>query len=60
MAAKSKKSPLPDSYYADMQAAKVASGLTLQEAIEVTARQRAEDLANDAPAADATDTPPEA
>jgi len=46
MAAKLKKTPLPDSYYEAMQQAKIAAGLRPEDAIEVTARQRAEDLAN--------------
>jgi len=35
-----------DAYYAAMQSAKQASGLSLADATEVTARQRAEDSSN--------------
>lgn len=46
-----KKKPVTDAaaadeYYQAIQSAKIAAGLTLADAIEVTARQRAEDEAN--------------
>jgi hypothetical protein len=46
MAAKKKPTPPGDEYYAAMCKAKVAAGLSLDQATEVTARQRAEDEAN--------------
>jgi hypothetical protein len=46
MAAKKKSSPPGDAYYEAMTATKVAAGLSLADAQEVTARQRAEDEAN--------------
>lgn len=47
MAAKKKFSEmLGDEYYDAMRQAKVDAGLSLAQAIEVTARQRAEDEAN--------------
>lgn len=56
---------MADSYYDGMRQAKVHAGLSLADAIEVTARQRAEDEANnvtpflDLAEAD-PETPPEA
>ena len=47
MAAKAYTTKPPgDDYYAAMVKAKVAAGLSLEQATEVTARQRAEDAAN--------------
>jgi len=46
MAAKKKITPPGDAYYEAMIAVKVAAGLSLADAQEVTARQRAEDEAN--------------
>lgn len=46
MAAKKKATPPGDDYYDAMRQAKVDAGLSLAAAIEVTARQRAEDEAN--------------
>lgn len=44
--AKSKGKPPGDDYYDKMRQDKVTAGLPLADAIEVTARQRAEDAAN--------------
>lgn len=46
MAAKTKSKPPGDAYYDAMIASKRAAGLSLEQATEVTARQRAEDEAN--------------
>jgi len=47
MAKKSKTDPtIADAYYAAIATRKQAAGLSLADAIEVTARQRAEDDAN--------------
>jgi hypothetical protein len=46
MAAKKKPTPLGDDHYEAMLKSKIAAGLPPETAREVTARQRAEDLAN--------------
>lgn len=46
MAAKKKPTPPGDAYYAAMLQGKINAGLSPADAAEVTARQRAEDLAN--------------
>lgn len=56
-------SQLADTYYDKMRTAKVAAGLSLADATEVTARQRAEDEANGAALSldeAEPETPPEA
>ena len=59
MAKTKKTNPAPpDSYYEDMRKYKVAAGLSLEEATEVTARQRAEDMANGFSLGDETDIEP--
>lgn len=46
MASKKKATPPGDDYYDAMLKSKIAAGLPAETAREVTARQRAEDLAN--------------
>lgn len=54
-------SQLADTYYDKTRTAKVAAGLSLAAATEVTARQRAEDEVNGvALSLDELETPPEA
>ena len=60
MAKKKKTTPAPpDSYYEDLLKYKVSAGLSLEEATEVTARQRAEDMANGFSLGDETDIEPD-
>jgi hypothetical protein len=60
MAAKKKPTPTNDAYYEAMVAAKVAAGLPLADAQEVTARQRAEDAANGVTIGETEEESPEA
>ena len=60
MAAKKKPTPPGDAYYEAMVQGKLLAGLSLADAQEVTARQRAEDEANGITLDEAeTETPPE-